>query len=43
MDGWMDGWTDSFKNTQDEIKLSKQESKGVINMDYLVEGGRKGG
>lgn len=39
----MDGWMDSFKNTQDEIKLTKKESKGVMNMDSLAEGGRKGG
>lgn len=29
----MDGWTDSFKKPIDEIKLSKKESKRVMNMD----------
>ena len=37
----MDGWT--LKNTQDEIKFTKKESKGVMNMDSLTEGGRKRG
>ena len=37
----MDGRT--LKNTQDKIKVSKKQSNAVMNMDSLVEGGRKAG